>query len=165
MNRFKKGDKIKLKDKYDLADVGNRPCYEVLEASYALGTVTIRDDAADSLTTNAEYFDFYTITNDEAKYVATRYNDNKPDLTYLPKIACEQEALVWEFGAKKYSRNNWKKLLGDKTYEVANASLLRHAFAIANGELIDKESGLPHAAHIRCNAAMILEYQMKTEEK
>lgn len=89
---------------------------------------------------------------------ALRDNKKKVDLTLLPLIACEEECKVWMFGAVKYGRNDWRKLWGDKTIETANASLLRHALAINEGEIYDKESGLPHAAHIRCNAAMILEY-------
>lgn len=98
---------------------------------------------------------------------ATRHNQGKPDLSYLPRIACEEECRVWEFGhkVKGYGRNNWKKLWGDRTVEVASASLLRHALAIADGELVDPESGLPHAAHVRANAAMILEWQRKEEDK
>ena len=97
--------------------------------------------------------------------VAQRHNQGKIDLSLLPVEACTQEALVWGFGEKKYGRNNWTKLWGDNTVNVAMASLLRHAFAVLNGELEDSESGLPHAAHIRCNAAMILEYQKQQREK
>ena len=66
-------------------------------------------------------------------------------------------------GAEKYDRNNWKKLWGDQTVEVVMASLLRHAFAIQKGEMLDEESGLPHAAHIRCNAAMLIRYYKEQE--
>jgi len=161
--------------------------YEVINTILSLNKVTITNDLAikemvpawlfeispveinpiESTFDHTNYTTVDTKTGEvmEFRQVAERHNDGKADLTLLPKIACEQEALVWEFGAKKYTRDNWKKLWGDKTYEVANASLMRHAFAIASGELIDKETGLPHAAHIRCNAAMILEYQMKKEKK
>jgi hypothetical protein len=61
-------------------------------------------------------------------------------------------------GEKKYGRSNWKKLWGEDTVNVAMSSLLRHAFAILNGEVTDAESGEYHAAHIRANAAMLIEY-------
>ena len=93
----------------------------------------------------------------QSKPHAKRFNDNKVDLTLLPEVASYEEAKVWMFGERKYGRDNWRTLWGEKTTEVAAASLLRHAIAIASGELYDGESGLPHAAHIRCNAAMILE--------
>lgn len=94
---------------------------------------------------------------------AKRFNQDKIDLSLLPTIACKEEAKVWMFGAEKYGRVNWKKLWGDDTVNVAMASLLRHAFAILDGEVNDKESGLDHAAHIRCNAAMILEHRAKAK--
>ncbi len=92
--------------------------------------------------------------SDEAK----RFNTGKVDLSLLPEVAAYEECKVWMFGEKKYGRSNWKRLWGTKSVEVATASLLRHAMSLASGELLDGESGLPHAAHIRCNAAMILEY-------
>ena len=61
---------------------------------------------------------------------------------------------VLEFGANKYDKDNWKKGFDkDKLCE----SLLRHVFAILDGEMIDDESGLPHTGHILCNA-MFLSY-------
>ena len=89
---------------------------------------------------------------------AKRFNTGKTDLTLLPPEACEEEAKVWMWGEKKYGRDNWRKLWGDNTVNVALASLLRHAFSLLRGEANDTESGLNHAAHIRCNAAMIIEY-------
>lgn len=90
---------------------------------------------------------------------AKRFNKDKIDMSLLPVEACLQEAKVWQLGEKKYGRDNWKKLWGDDTIQVAMASLLRHAFAILDGQINDPETGLDHAAHIRCNAAMILEYR------
>ena len=94
---------------------------------------------------------------------AVRHNEGKVDLTLLPTTACQEEAKVWMMGETKYGRDNWKQLWGDKTVEVAMASLLRHAFAILAGQENDPESGLDHAAHIRCNAAMILEYRKQSK--
>jgi len=94
---------------------------------------------------------------------AKRYNSDKVDLSLLPETACLEEAKVWAAGANKYGRDNWRLLWGDDTIHVAMASLLRHALAINSGDLFDEETGLPHAAHIRCNAAMILEYMANKE--
>ncbi len=96
---------------------------------------------------------------------ANRFNADKIDLSLLPVKACEEEAKVWMMGEKKYGRYNWQKLWGDKTTGVAMASLLRHAFAILDGEVTDKESGLYHAAHIRCNAAMLIEHYRRQAEQ
>lgn len=89
---------------------------------------------------------------------AVKHNQTKVDLSYLPETAVLEECKAWMFGSEKYGRDNWKKLWGKDTINVAMASLLRHSMAITSGELFDEESGLPHAAHIRCNAAMVLEH-------
>ena len=94
---------------------------------------------------------------------ANRFNSGKIDLALLPIPALEEEAKVWMKGEQKYGRDNWKKLWGDKTIDVVMASLLRHSFAILKGEERDEESGEYHASHIRCNAAMLIEYYNKKE--
>lgn len=94
---------------------------------------------------------------------AKRYNQGKIDLTFLPVEACKAEARVWMKGGDKYGRDNWKKLWGDQTTNVVMASLLRHAFAILDGEILDSETSEYHAAHIRCNAAMLIEYYSRTK--
>ncbi len=97
--------------------------------------------------------------------VAKRFNEGKVDFTLLPVKACEAECRVWMGGEKKYGRSNWKKLWGENTVNVAMASLLRHSFAILNGEVTDKESGEYHAAHIRANAAMLIEYYERQKDE
>lgn len=93
---------------------------------------------------------------------ATRHNQGKTDYTLLPVDALEAEARVWMQGQTKYGRGNWEKLWGDDTCTVVMQSLLRHAFAIMKGELVDPESGQHHAAHIRCNAAMLIRHYNQT---
>jgi hypothetical protein len=65
---------------------------------------------------------------------------------------------VWSFGAKKYQTHNWRKGL---TFLRILSALLRHAFAILRGEDRDPETGLLHAAHIRCCAGMLGEFQLE----
>ena len=49
---------------------------------------------------------------------ASRFNAGKVDLTLLPTAACRAEARVWMAGARKYSKDNWKKLgMGDEAGE------------------------------------------------
>lgn len=86
------------------------------------------------------------------KEQALRYNDGKLQWSLVDFPSLEPMVKVLEFGAKKYSPNNWKKGLPiDKIAE----SLLRHTFALLNGEINDPESGLPHIGHIQCNAMFI----------
>lgn len=95
---------------------------------------------------------------EESLPVADRYNEGKIDYTLLPVDALEAEARVWMLGAEKYDRDNWKKLWGNESVDVIMASLLRHAMAIQKGEHVDQETGEYHAAHIRCNCAMLIHY-------
>jgi hypothetical protein len=67
------------------------------------------------------------------------------------------------YGATKYPDSpdgtpNYKKYWGDKTVKVCLDSALRHLYALAEGEVLDPESGLHHAAHAAVNMAFILDY-------
>ncbi len=83
---------------------------------------------------------------------AKRYNEGKVPLSLVleSKAAMEGLARVFEMGAKKYGRDNWKKGFPDDT--VIIDSLMRHTLKAASGEVLDEESGLPHADHIQANA-------------
>jgi len=83
----------------------------------------------------------------QAQGNADRFNEGKAELSFLligsEVSACE--AKVWAMGAKKYSRGNWQK---GQLLSTCMDSVLRHAAAIINGEMIDPESGLPHVWHL-----------------
>jgi hypothetical protein len=91
-----------------------------------------------------------------------RFNEGKTPLHLLYPESLEAEARVWELGEKKYGRDNWKKGM---PWTTIIGCLLRHAFAIMKGEDIDKESGELHAAHIKCNAAMLIHYYYNHKDK
>ena len=78
----------------------------------------------------------------------------------MPFEALEEINKVLEFGATKYSANNWQEGTGFKYSRVLN-SLLRHVFAFMRGEDKDPESGLSHMAHAGCNVLFILYYLKK----
>ena len=76
---------------------------------------------------------------------ADRFNSGKLRWSLVDFESLSPMVRVLEFGANKYSVDNWKKGLNEKeTLE----SLARHLFALMSGEYIDKESGLPHIGHI-----------------
>lgn len=92
---------------------------------------------------------------------AKRFNSNKIDYTILPLAGRKERARAWMRGEIKYDRDNWKKLWGDDTILVCMQCLLRHATALEEGEHIDPETGVSHAALIGCNVDMIIEWQKR----
>lgn len=82
----------------------------------------------------------------------SRFNINKPKYSILSLKELEPGVRVLEFGAEKYSRDNWKK--GLKFSEILD-SMMRHIAALQSGEWTDPESGLPHIGHIQCNALFL----------
>ena len=87
----------------------------------------------------------------------TKDDDGKPKISYVDPEFIIFVAKVMEYGAKKkYERGNWQKDLDPE--RIINA-LIRHAFKIIQGEIIDSESGLPHTAHIGCNAMFLAFYE------
>lgn len=86
---------------------------------------------------------------------AVKADDDKADLSLLSYNALILIAKAFEFGAKKYGRYNYLK--GMEWTRITSA-LLRHTFAFIWGEDNDKESGLPHPAHIGACCIMLLDY-------
>lgn len=92
---------------------------------------------------------------------AERFNSGKISWSLVDFESLESLVKVLEFGAKKYSRDNWKK--GLYTRETIE-SIMRHVVSLLGGEYIDKESGLSHIGHIMANA-MFLEYMLRTKKE
>jgi len=88
--------------------------------------------------------------------LASRDNQGKPELTQVTRKYLSGTAEVLMFGAKKYSRNNWRK--GQPVTKILD-SALRHLFFILDGEDFDTESGLPHWAHVSANMMFLAEQQ------
>lgn len=100
----------------------------------------------------------------EAKYAATaepgaRKNDaEKCDLSLVPVEAMEGIARAMMYGAKKYSRGNYR--LSGMDWTRLAAACARHLFAWLFGEDLDQESGLSHIDHAQASLAM-LAFQMR----
>lgn len=82
-----------------------------------------------------------------------KFNQGKAPLHLLDSYAIYQTAQVLAFGARKYAAHNWRK--GIPLTELLD-SAGRHLLEMQNGVDADPESGLHHAAHLMCNAMMIL---------
>jgi hypothetical protein len=74
-------------------------------------------------------------------------------MSLLDRSALEEIAQVLAFGASKYGPDNWRG--GIKHRRLIDAAL-RHLLAISDGEDVDPESGLPHAAHLGCCVMFLL---------
>lgn len=84
----------------------------------------------------------------ETEEKGVKFDGGKLDWTLLPFDSVKDILRVLEFGAKKYTRDNWQKVPDAKRRYTAAA--LRHVTAYAAGETLDPESGLPHLAHAGC---------------
>jgi len=101
------------------------------------------------------------LRNIDTKEQALRYNNDKLKWSLMDHTCFESMIKVLEMGAKKYSKDNWKK--GMPLSEVFE-SMLRHIFSMLNGEMIDKESKLSHIGHIQCNT-MFIDYILRKYPK
>lgn len=88
---------------------------------------------------------------------ATKHDQGKPDLSMISWELVETVARVRMFGAKKYSRGQWKK--GFKVTRSC-AAALRHIFQFLAGEANDQESGESHLGHAVCSLEHAI-YSMK----
>lgn len=77
----------------------------------------------------------------------------KPQYNLIPSIPIDYIAQVLTFGAKKYSENSWQNV--SNGIEEYRAAAMRHIFKMQAGEVLDKETGLPHSAHALTNLAFI----------
>lgn len=85
-----------------------------------------------------------------------KYDQGKPSISLIPVEALLGEAEVFDFGAKKYGKHNFR--LGMNHTRVLDAAL-RHILAIVRGEDLDPETGKPHWAHARCCLSMYAYFQ------
>lgn len=73
--------------------------------------------------------------------------------------ALQEVGKVGTFGANKYTDNGWIEVQdGERRYTDA---MLRHLFAEAEGEELDNESGIRHAAHTAWNALARLDIALR----
>jgi len=66
---------------------------------------------------------------------------------------------VSEFGAKKYIPGGWKTV--QEGYQRYSDAMERHSLQAASGEVLDKDSGLPHDFHTAWNALARIEFGLR----
>lgn len=84
-----------------------------------------------------------------------KYNKDKCQEELFSPIALEIASWVMTYGGVDYAPENWREGLSWK--EVLGASS-RHLTAIKRGEDLDPKTGLPHAAHLLCEAMFLVEF-------
>jgi hypothetical protein len=84
-----------------------------------------------------------------------KHDQEKPPLALLPGAALAEVAKVLGFGAAKYAPHNWRKGI---VHSRLLSATLRHLAALADGERLDPETNLPHAAHAACELLFLLQF-------
>ncbi len=90
--------------------------------------------------------------------VGIKHDQDKPDLSLLPKEALEAMARAFMHGEKKYGRYNFR---AGMDWHRPLAAALRHLTAFNEGENIDPESNGSHLGHALAAIAMITVYQVQ----
>jgi len=80
--------------------------------------------------------------------------------TLLPLDALKEVVKVLEYGARKYSADNWQKVDKEKYKEA----LWRHWVAYNQGEKKDPETGLSHLAHLLCDGLFLLWFDLQEDK-
>lgn len=79
----------------------------------------------------------------------------KPPLHLVPPALVLWVSGVFGFSSKKYGPYNWRENAVKRSIYID--AIERHLLAMKDGHDIDRESGLPHAAHIGANVAILLD--------
>jgi hypothetical protein len=121
------------------------------------------EDLVYCLNINSKTSLLYDVLNEEVRHVSAgallKLENNPNIVTYttsnLPWNALEQVCRVYDFGAQKYARDNYKLAPG-LPLEGYIQSMWRHLVEYLKGNPMDIESKLPHLSHLACNAFMYL---------
>lgn len=79
-------------------------------------------------------------------------DQEKPDISLIPKDAIWGMAAALTFGAKKYGRHNFREGIA---YSRLAAACMRHLTAYMEGETNDPESDLSHLDHALASLSML----------
>ena len=109
--------------------------------------------------------EFTNDSEDKKALGAIKYDGGKPcayrgAVSYFPR-AIESVAAVSTFGANKYAWNGWQNV--DNGFERYSDAMVRHLLREGQGEVLDLDSGLLHAAHVAWGALARLELMLREE--
>jgi len=91
-----------------------------------------------------------------------KHDTGKPRMSLIPDGVLDEVLAALEFGAQKYSPDNWSKLENAKTrfYDAAH----RHIAADRRGEKTDEESGRHPLAHAIADLIFMLGLDLRGAE-
>lgn len=92
-----------------------------------------------------------------------KFDKGKNMLQLIDPMWIEDLGKVLTMGALKYGIENWKNIDNESRPKVIGA-ILRHIIAYLKGDVVDKESGLPHLAHAQCNMMFLNWYDNKVKK-
>lgn len=78
--------------------------------------------------------------------------ESKPQFSLMPPEVLRQVAEVFTFGVDKYSKNDWQKKCD---FDFWLDKIYRHLNEYQSGNYLDKESDLPHLAHMIADAMIL----------
>lgn len=87
-------------------------------------------------------------------------DEGKLQWSLMPFEQLEEVVKVLMNGAKKYSRDNWKKCDDTNRYKDA---LERHVVSYIKGEKKDAEDNLSHLAHAICNCLFLMYFDKEEQ--
>lgn len=87
-----------------------------------------------------------------------KYDQGKLRYDLIPPDALDALARVYTAGAEKYGDRNWEQGLA---WGRIFGAIMRHSWAFWRGEDCDKESGLPHMAHVAWGAFTLLTFFLR----
>lgn len=93
---------------------------------------------------------------------AKRFNKGKLRWSLIDYKSIIPLVEALEYGANKYSRDNWKKGLIE--HEILD-SIQRHFVELVNGNDFDDESGVRHEGHIMANLMFLLYQKLNKKVK
>lgn len=94
-----------------------------------------------------------------------KHDAGKLRFSLLPWDCVTLVVRVLEFGASKYGANNYQKLDNDTSRIRYRDAAFRHLVLWQQGEWLDEESGLPHAAHAACSVLIALWHDLRFREQ
>ncbi len=95
--------------------------------------------------------------------IGQKFDEDKLDWNLLPWGPVTEIVKVLNYGATKYSPNNWRYVTDARKRYFAAA--MRHTVAWAVGEKADEETGVHHLAHAATCLLFILAFEIGEAEE